>query len=230
MKKWMLVLLPLLGALPVGCSQSRPTANVATVSSIQSLAVAPVPDPDARVETIICIRHAEKPPGGLGQLTVKGLNRSLALPKVLMGRYGTPLYIFAPNPSELVDKKEGVYFYYVRPLATIEPTAILCGLPVNTEFGFREIDRLENELLQPQYENSVLFVAWEHGQLASFARNMIRDHKGDVRQVANWPGEDYDTIYIFRITTRDGKKTFSFTIEKEGLNDVSDKYPEPAGH
>jgi hypothetical protein len=34
-------------------------------------------------ETILAIRHAEKPPTSLGQLTCKGLNRALALPKVL---------------------------------------------------------------------------------------------------------------------------------------------------
>jgi hypothetical protein len=181
------------------------------------------------VETIICIRHGEKPPGGLGQLTVKGLNRSLALPKVLLGRYGTPQHIFAPDPTEQVDKLDGKFFCYVRPLATIEPTAIVCGLPVNTEYGFREIDRLQNELLQPKYQNSVLFVTWEHGQLASFARNMVREHKGDVRVVPNWPGDDYDTIYVFKIITGKEGKRFSFTMEKEGLNGVSDKYPEVSG-
>ena len=41
-------------------------------------------------ETIVAIRHAEKPPTSLGQLTCKGLNRALALPKVLIPRYGKP--------------------------------------------------------------------------------------------------------------------------------------------
>ena len=35
-------------------------------------------------ETIVCIRHGEKPLLGLGQLTCKGLNRALALPQVLL--------------------------------------------------------------------------------------------------------------------------------------------------
>jgi len=78
------------------------------------------------VETIVCIRHGEKPHGGLGQLTIRGLNRSLALPEVLLQKYGTPQFIFAPNPSEKVD---GARYFYIRPIATIEPTAIRCGLP-----------------------------------------------------------------------------------------------------
>ncbi len=89
------------------------------------------------METIVCIRHGEKPHGGLGQLTNRGLNRSLALPEVLLKKYGTPQFIFAPNPSEKVD---GAKYFYIRPLATIEPTAIRCGLPVNTEFGYLEIE------------------------------------------------------------------------------------------
>ncbi|HXC36205.1 MAG TPA: hypothetical protein VNV43_10045, partial [Candidatus Acidoferrales bacterium] len=83
--------------------------------------------PGQTVETLICIRHGEKPPGGLGQLTCRGLNRSLALPDVLLKKFGAPQFIFAPNPTQKVDP--GGY-YYVRPLTTIEPTAIRCGLPV----------------------------------------------------------------------------------------------------
>src|SRR5208282_3099691 len=93
------------------------------------------------VETIVCLRHGEKPAGGLGQLTCRGLNRALALPNILLAKYGTPQFVFAPNPTQQVNDKDGTY-YYVRPLITIEPTAIRCGLPVNTQFGFREIERL----------------------------------------------------------------------------------------
>jgi hypothetical protein len=98
------------------------------------------------LETIVCIRHGEKPIGGLGQLNCRGLNRALALPNVLIGKFGTPQFIFAPNLAQKVDDKGGSY-YYVRPLITIEPTAIRRGLPVNTEFGFEEIQGLESELL-----------------------------------------------------------------------------------
>lgn len=79
------------------------------------------------VETIVCIRHGEKSPDGLGQLTCRGLNRALALPKVLLGKFGSPQFVFAPNPTQKVDaKSEKAGYYYVRPLATIEPTAIRC--------------------------------------------------------------------------------------------------------
>jgi hypothetical protein len=175
------------------------------------------------VETIVCIRHGEKPPGGLGQLTCRGLNRALALPKVLLAKYGSPQFVFAPNPTEKSDTNGG--YYYVRPLVTIEPTAIRCGLPINTQFGFREIKGLEDELQKAPYQNATIFVAWEHGLLDKFARNLVKDNGGDPAQVPAWPGNDYDTIFVFKITAENGRKTISFAIDHEGLNGLSDDCP-----
>jgi hypothetical protein len=178
------------------------------------------------VETIVCIRHGEKPPGGLGQLTCRGLNRALALPKVLLGKYGSPQFIFAPNPTQKVDPKGGkVAYYYVRPLATIEPTAIRCGLPVNTQFGFREIKALEGELQKQEYQNATVFVAWEHGQLDVFAKNLLQDNGGDPAQVPSWPDDEYDMIFVFKIVTENGQNTISFAVDHEGLNGLSDTCP-----
>ena len=176
------------------------------------------------VETIVCIRHGEKPRGGLGQLNIRGLNRSLALPKVLLAKFGAPQFIFAPNPTQKVD---GNKYYYVRPLATIEPTAIQCGLPVNTEFGYQDIRGLESELNKPEYQNATIFVAWEHGLLDELGKDMVKDNGGDVSQVPDWPGKEFDQIFVFKITRENGQKKFSFSIDHEGLNDsLSDKYPQ----
>jgi hypothetical protein len=120
------------------------------------------------LETIVLVRHGEKAHGGLGQLTCRGLNRALALPDVLLNKFGKPQFIFAPNPTQKVD---GGKYYYVRPIVTIDPTAVRCGLPVNTEFGYREIDGLEHELLKPKYQNAMIFIAWEHGAMDDFAKN-----------------------------------------------------------
>lgn len=173
------------------------------------------------VETIVCIRHGEKPPDGLGQLTCKGLNRALALPDVLLGKYSSPQFIFAPNPIQKVHDHGGDY-YYVRPLATIEPTAIRCGLPVNTEFGFKEIKGLEDELDKPRYQNATVFVAWEHLMLDDFAKNMLKDNGDNPQKVPYWKNSEYDMIFVFKITQQNGQKKFSFAIDYEGLNNLSD--------
>ena len=176
------------------------------------------------VETIICIRHGEKPTNGLGQLTCRGLNRALALPDVLLKKFGRPQFVFAPNPTQKVDG--GGKYYYVRPLATIEPTAIRCGLPINTQFGYKEINGLEAELAQPAYESSTVFVAWEHGLLDDFVREMVGNYGGDPKQVPPWPGKDYDTIFVLKITHGAGRASIVFIIDHENLDNLSDACPD----
>jgi len=176
------------------------------------------------VETIVCIRHGEKPKGGLGQLTCRGLNRALALPKVLVGKFGKPDYVFAPNPTQKVD---GVgQYYYVRPLMTIEPTAIECGLPINTEFGYLEIKGLEHELEKPRYSGSTIFVAWEHALLDNFVKEMVGKYHGDSSKVPPWSGKDYDSIFVLKISHGPSTESVAFTIDHENLNNLSDDCPD----
>jgi hypothetical protein len=189
----------------------------------QSNATAASPGPT--VETIVVIRHGEKPAGGLGQLTCRGLNRALALPGVLLAKYGTPQYVFAPNPTQKVDGKDHDEYFYVRPLTTIEPTAIRCGLPVNTQFGYLEIKGLETELEKPDYRSATIFIAWEHGLLDEFVKNLVKDHGGDPGQVPPWPHEDYDTIFLVKITRGEQGASLAFTIDHEKLNNLSNTCP-----
>jgi len=192
----------------------------------QTNAVPPTENSTQAVETVVCIRHGEKPRGGLGQLTCRGLNRALALPAVLLAKYGSPQFIFAPDPADRVDQKESsVGYFYIRPLATIEPTAIRCGLPVNTQFGFSEIDRLARELGKPAYYGATVLIAWEHVVLGDFARNILQAYGGDPSQVPSWRHNDYDTIFVLKITRNGGRKSVAFTIDHENLNDLSDTCP-----
>jgi len=186
-----------------------------------STTAAPAPE-DSDVETIVAIRHGEKPSGGLGNLNCRGLNRALALPNVLLSKYGKPRFIFAPNPIEKVD---GGQFYYVRPLVTIEPTAIRCQLPVNTAYGYSQIGPLADELKKTEYLHALVFVAWEHLFLDKFAQMMVKAYGGDPAQVPAWPDGDYDTVFVFKITHQNGHNTLAFSVDHEGLNNLSDSCP-----
>ena len=92
----------------------------------------------------VLVRHGEKPDKGLGQLDCQGLNRALALPPVIAKTFGRPSAIFAPDPSRQ-KQDDGVSYDYVRPLATIEPTAIFFGLPVNAS-RLAEAGRVDMEI------------------------------------------------------------------------------------
>jgi len=180
-------------------------------------------------ETIIAIRHAEKPAGGLGQLTCQGLNRALALPKVLIGRFGRPDAIYAPDPADQVDDGSNHEYSYVRPLMTIEPTAIALGMPVNAQIGFMDISRLQSVLTAPAYTHALIFVAWEHGMLNKFAQQMLRSYDDNPALVPYWPNSDYDRIYVFEIQQINGRPKLSFKIEHEDLNGtLSSACPGPA--
>lgn len=173
-------------------------------------------DPVA-TQTIVLLRHGEKPPAGLGQLDCQGLNRALALPPVLTRRFGQPAAIFAPNPATKVRDPGGV-FDYIRPLATIEPTAIALGLPVDASVGFTDIDGLQGRLGEPHLRDALVFVAWEHGRIVMIARSLLARHNGDAAAVPAWRDDDFDSIYVVRIT-RSGERTSArFEHTHEGLN------------
>ncbi|WP_448112523.1 hypothetical protein [Mesorhizobium amorphae] len=177
------------------------------------------------VETIVLIRHGEKPPQGLGQLNCQGLNRSLRLPGVIKARFGVPAAIFAPNPA---DQKtdNGTAYDYVRPLATVEPMAIGFGLPVNAGIGVEDISKLKDRLEDKAYANALVVVAWEHKQLVKLARKIMKDHDGDPDAVPKWPGDDFDGIYVVRLTRKDGETTATFQTERQGLNGLPETCPD----
>lgn len=175
------------------------------------------------VETIVGIRHGEIPPGGnLGQLSCRGFNRALALPKLLTGKYGKPNYIFAPNPA----MKGHTPYSYVRPIMTIEPTAVWLAMPINTQIGAVDVPLLQQALTSPTYQDSLVFIAWEHGNLDRFARNLVKTYGGDPSIVPGWPAKDFDSIFVIRLTRHGDRTSVSFKHDHENLTDrLSDTCP-----
>jgi hypothetical protein len=186
------------------------------VGSISGLPTTTIAAPQQ--QTIVLMRHGEKPPEGLGQLDCQGLNRALALPPILKRKFGIPDYIFAPDPRQQVLDHENLY-YYIRPLATIEPTAIRLGKPVNTRFGYKQIAGLQTELTDSRYYNALIFVAWEHNLLVQLARNLVESAGGNPSVVPDWSGTDFDSLYVLRFDRDQNSVSVTFTRRSEGLND-----------
>lgn len=166
-------------------------------------------------ETLIFVRHGEKPANSSGQLTCKGLNRALALPDVLLNRYGKPDFIFAAGPKE---NKTGSS---LRALSTIMPTAVRVGLPIGIQFHADDIAGLQQELLSDKYQNSRIFIAWEHKNLDKAVKNIVAARGGDANLVPKWPGSDFDSIFV---VTLDQDKV-SFKQESEGLTALAETCP-----
>jgi hypothetical protein len=176
------------------------------------------------VETLVFVRHGEKPAQGLGQLNCQGLNRALALPAVIAAKFGKPDAIFAPDPGQQKDDG-GHPYYYVRPLATIEPTAIQFEMPVQTPYGLTQIDRLSTTLIDPAYRNKLVVVAWEHKLIEKVVRQMLSAHGGNVADVPKWHSDDFDSIYIVKLDWQRGSPRASFQHSDEGLNGRSTDCP-----
>ena len=176
-------------------------------------------------ETILFVRHGEKSPDGFGQLSCKGRNRAHALTGVIQRRFGKLDAVFAPDPSQ--QKPDGALSYdYVRPLATVEPTAIRFGLPVHAAIGYSEADKLLAALQVPAYRDANILVAWEHHQLNTLVPRLIKSLGGDAGAVPKWSGEDYDSIWRVTISrSADGRTAAAFAGEHEGLDGEPDACP-----
>jgi hypothetical protein len=172
---------------------------------------------NARAEqTIVFFRHGEKPAGGYGQITCQGLNRALALPHVLLANYGTPGYLYAPSPAIKVSDQAGS-FYYVRPLATLEPTAVRLGMPVNTKYGYNDVKGLQASLIMPTKADTTTFVAWEHLMLQKVVQNIMTAYGGGA-VVPPWPAGDYDSVYVVRVSYIGTTISAQFQRDREGLD------------
>ncbi|MGC0154918.1 hypothetical protein ACPRNU_20870 [Chromobacterium vaccinii] len=180
----------------------------------------------ADVQTLVMLRHGEKPDGGYGQLSCKGLNRSLALIKTLPAKYGKADQIYAPSTASQKRDPAGT-FNYVRPLATIEPTAIAQGLPVDTSFDMLAIDGLQQQLLNPLRHGKTVYIAWEHKQLQTMAADIMRRYGGKdgAGQVPVWGKDDFDSLYVITIDYGKDGPVAHFRRDSQGLNDLPGACP-----
>nr|WP_233158866.1 hypothetical protein [Chromobacterium sp. ASV5] len=178
-----------------------------------------------QAETLVLLRHGEKPAGGYGQLNCQGLNRALALSAALPKKFGKPDFLFAPLPG--LKRDPAGDFNYIRPLATIEPTAIALGMPVDTRYAFADIQGLQQELLQARYRDKLIFIAWEHKEAEKLARALMREY-GDNGEVPKWSGKDFDSLYVIRLDFDGKRPRAAFRLERQGLDGQSAQCPQPA--
>jgi hypothetical protein len=196
--------------------------KILAVATLQSMAFA-VPcsaaAPAVSTETIVMIRHGEKPAddADIGQLTCQGQNRALALPNVLLTRYGTPDALFAQKPQKDESDNDGSY-YSLRALATIEPTAIAAARTVKLGYRVYDIAGLQHELLKSKFDNATVFIAWEHKKLEDLAKNLVKAAGGDDSVVPKWHGDDFDSIYIVQIQRSGSSTSVSFKTDAEQLD------------
>lgn len=179
------------------------------------------------VQTLIFMRHAEKPTGGLGQLTCQGLNRAIDLATLLPQRYGKADYVFAADPSrQVAEGADNDAYSYVRPMMTINPSAIKLGLPINLTFSVNDTRALAKELANNKYRNATVYTAWSNGYLPDLINHVAGKALGQkTTLIEDWPGSDFDSLYVLTVTWKDGKATLVSRIDKQGLDNGSEACP-----
>ncbi|WP_235424288.1 histidine phosphatase family protein [Citrobacter koseri] len=151
--------------------------------------------------TVIFLRHGEKPETSTGQF-----NRALALPSVLLARFGMPDIVYASAPKE---NKTGSS---LRPLTTILPTAIQAAeRPVILKYHATQTDGLISDILSASSQHKRVFISREHKNLVVAAKALVKRTGGDL----SWLGQDFDSLYVVRLNEQGRFK--SFNKETEGL-------------
>jgi hypothetical protein len=142
-----------------------------------------------------------------GAAQLSGLNRALALPAVLAARFDRPAALFAPNPG--VRKKDnGVPYNYIRPLATIEPTAIRLGLPVNTDLAWMSWMRCRLPSPARLTGTPPCLCPGSTGWWQRWRRNCLAAY-GQTRPRCQWHYSDFDSLYVITLQQQDQRTTVS---------------------
>ncbi|MGV6395248.1 hypothetical protein ACTUVN_000280 [Pseudomonas caspiana] len=204
-----------------------PVFVVASSVALFSLGRGVHAEPKNGTQTLVFMRHAEKPSMGLGQLNCQGLNRAIDLSDLLPRQFGKANFIFAANPSRHVEEGEGDLSYsYLRPLMTVGPSAIKLGLPINIEYGANDTSALADELMRDKYHDSTIYTAWSHGYLPELINKVAEEASGKkITLLDDWTGDDFDSVLVLTLKWSNGKATLDYENYKQGLNDGAQGCP-----
>jgi len=153
-------------------------------------------------QKIVLMRHAEKPQDG-DNLSCQGLNRSLALPKVLNQTIGIPDYIYIPSIKNDQATK------HLRMLQTITPFAVQYNLKINSEYNEDEIKKVLRDIKNKQ---GTILIVWSHSELPDFAKEL------GLKKSIKWEKDDFDSLWV--IQNKGHQATL--TVAKQSLSPNED--------
>jgi len=129
---------------------------------------------------IFIMRHAEKPVEG-DNLSCKGLNRALALPRVLFDTIGTPDIIYVPS-LKMADSTR-----HARMFQTITPFAVKYNLSINSRYKTDEYSEIKKDIFK---HHGQVLVVWSHSEIKKLTKSL------GVKKVPDWPDEDFSSLWV----------------------------------
>lgn len=139
-------------------------------------------------ETVLIVRHAEKPDQGVG-LTPQGEARARAYAGYFepFREDGLSFHVDALYAGADSDKS-------IRPRLTLEPLQRVTGLPLHTNIGTKDSAALVRELRQAEHGGHPL-VAWRHSEIPALLEAFGASPRVLLPN-GRWPEEVYDWVIV----------------------------------
>lgn len=158
--------------------------------------------------TVLIIRHAEKPAAGVG-LTDQGEARALA--------YATYFEPFHENGLKL--RVDALYSgadsnNSHRPRLTLEPLSKAAGLPLHTDVDTSHPEELVSELRSQPHGHTPL-VAWRHGHIPALLK-AFGASPDRLLPEGVWPDDVFDDVIV--LTFDHAGRLVTQTLIREHLN------------
>jgi len=143
--------------------------------------------------TVLIVRHAEKPDDSTGQpgLTEAGRHRAEAYRKYFqpfredgMKLKISALYAGADSESS------------IRPRLTLEPLSKASGMALNTAIGTKDPEALR-ALLRTQPHGETPLICWRHGQIPALL-STLGAAPASLLPGGKWPDEVYDWVVVLQ--------------------------------
>jgi hypothetical protein len=178
----------------------------ACMPCVTSAQAQPAPDYLAN-NTVLIVRHAEKPAEGIG-LTPMGEARAQLYAKYFQPFQEEGLSIAVDCLYAGADSKNSI-----RPRLTLEPLSKATGLPLHLNVGTRDPEALVHELRTEAHGQHPL-IAWRHGEIPTLLTAFgIAPEK--VIPNGKWPDDVFDWVIV--ITTGPDGRPVSAKLIHESL-------------
>jgi phosphohistidine phosphatase SixA len=167
---------------------SRLPALVVLLLAMGLVRLVPAQDSSARIagpRIVMIIRHAEKPPEGVGEkdpnLSKRGYERAEALAKAIPEHFPKPDFLIATKRSKGSN----------RPVETITPLAKALHETIESpvkDDAYAEI--AHDVLMNPKYAGKVVLIAWHHGKIPELAKALGAKDSPD-----KWKSTVFDRVW-----------------------------------
>jgi hypothetical protein len=141
--------------------------------------------------TVLIIRHSEKPDTGTG-LNAAGEARARLYEKYFQPFQEEGLSIQVDSLYAGADSKNSM-----RPRLTLEPLSKSSGMPLHTNIGTKDSEQLVQQL-KTEFHGQHPLIAWRHGEIPALLRAFGASPE-KLLPNGQWPDEVFDWVIVLNM-------------------------------